>query len=129
MISNKQRVSSTMFTNCSLCNEGLPPPNGTKAHMTSFTDLRQSAQAGCPLCVVLLRCIMRKTQARKPVEALNLRLLRNFGPPGLLGIQYDITVPTSQTDSETLTPSPELQILPLTGLREAFMRSICDEHD
>ena len=90
----------------------LPSFQNHKRYMHKFSWLKRTAAAGCPLCTLLLHCIMRKVDEFSPAEELNLELVRNRR---LVGLRYNIKEATSESAITNFSPSPELEIVSFKG--------------
>ena len=90
----------------------LPAIHEYKVHMRKLSHLQRTATSGCPLCTILLRCVMRTADVQTPAEELNLVLGR---VRRMIGLIYDIMNTGLGSTRSYYAPTPELQIVPTKG--------------
>ena len=90
----------------------LPAIHQSKGHMPKLSYLQRTATSGCPLCTILLRCVMRTADVQTPAEELNLVLGR---VRRMIGLRYDIMNTGLGSKTSYFAPTPELRIVPLKG--------------
>ena len=98
----------------------LPAFHKSKGHMWKLSYLQRTAASGCPLCAILLRCIMRTADVQTPAEELNLVLIRIRR---MMSLKYDIMNAGLGSKASYYAPTPELQIVPIKGRNLTYIRS------
>ena len=98
----------------------LPAFHNSKRHMPKLSYLQRTAASGCPLCTILLRCIMRTADVQTPAEELNLVLIR---ARRMIGLRFDIMNAGLGSKTSYHAPTPELQIVPTEGRNPTYICS------